>query len=144
MPARLRKLLGLDRRALRFLVVAQAALLRAQWRLRSAPIGAFVTKAGDAPMALSGDPELASSIALAIMRAAENGVFRPLCFARSLALREMLEAHGVRGSTIRIGVRRRAGTFQAHAWVRWGDTVLGDSVDHVSTFEEVDDMRVLG
>jgi hypothetical protein len=41
-------------------------------------------------------------------------------------------------------VRQRRGKFEAHAWVRWNDEVLGDVASHIATFTEVDDMRVLG
>src|SRR5690606_11752520 len=91
-----------------------------------------------------GDPERARSLALAVGRAAEHGLFRPFCLVRALALRDLLDRHGIHGSQIRVGVRRGGERMSAHAWVRWGEVVLGDSPEHVATFTEVDDIRVLG
>jgi hypothetical protein len=54
-------------------------------------------------------------------------VFRPKCLARAVALSQLLDAHGIGGHRIRIGVRRADGTFTAHAWVELGKWILGDS-----------------
>jgi hypothetical protein len=143
-PSRVRKLFALDARGWHDILTAQMALIDAQWRLHREPNGAFVARARSAGEAVSGDPERARELALALGRAAENGFFRPKCLVRSLALRDLLERNGIFGSSIRIGVRRRDGEFQAHAWILWGNTVLGDRDDHVAGFTEVDDMRVLG
>lgn len=91
----------------------------------------------------SGDPDRARQLALAVGRAAEHGVFRPRCLARSLALRDLLARHGIDGSEIRVGVRHDRGRFLAHAWVTWHDEVLGDRADWVARFTEVDDLSVL-
>lgn len=144
MPPPLRKLLALDRRSWLDLLRAQAALLRAQWRLRREPLGALAIRAPIDLGATSGDPVRARSLGLAIERAAEHGIFRPFCLVRAMALRELLLADEIRGASIRIGVRRHNGEFQAHAWVLWGATVLGDRPEHVARFTEVDDLRVLG
>ncbi len=93
---------------------------------------------------ISGDPARASAIGLAVERAAAHGLFRPFCLVRAMALRELLLSENILGASIRIGVRRQNGEFQAHAWVLWGTTVLGDRPAHVATFTEVDDLRVLG
>jgi hypothetical protein len=143
-PRRLRKLLALDGRGWRDLFAAQAALLRAEWRLRREPIGSFVARDGSAPLEPSGDPVRARELARAVERAANHGIFRPFCLVRAIAIRDLLERHDIVGSTIRIGVRRHDGAFNAHAWVRWGPEVLGDRRSHVATFTEVDDIRVLG
>jgi hypothetical protein len=85
----------------------------------------------------------AERIALAINRAATYGVFRPLCLVRAVALSRMLEARGMRGSRVRVGVRRRRGRFAAHAWVEYKSRVLGDHEDHVGTFAALDDVHLL-
>ncbi len=144
MTSRLRKLLALDRRGWLDLFSAQVALLRAQRRLRREPTGSFVTRERDAPGPATGDAIRARALATAVVRTANHGVFRPFCLVRAIAIKDLLERHGIEGSSIRIGVRRLGSEFNAHAWVRWGDETLGDRPDHVATFTEVDDIRVLG
>jgi hypothetical protein len=140
---RLRKLASLDRRSLTDLIFAQIALLRAHWRVKRQPIGSLTIRSRDASAPARGDPARALSLALAVERTAQHGLFRPFCLVRAIALRELLEAHAILGSQIRVGVRQQGGRFNAHAWVRWGDRILGDKPEHVATFTEVDDIRVL-
>jgi hypothetical protein len=85
----------------------------------------------------------AEALALAVGRAAENGVFRPLCLVRAVALNRVLERHGIKGSRVRVGVRMRNGRFAAHAWVEYGDRVLGDSEAHVGSFVELSEVRLV-
>ena len=144
MPPPVSKLLTLDRRGWMDLLRAQAALLRAQWRLRREPLGSLAIRAPIDLALISGDPARARALGQAVERAATHGVFHPFCLVRAMALRELLLAEGIRGASIRIGVRRQGGEFQAHAWVVWGATVLGDRPEHVAQFTEVDDLRVLG
>jgi hypothetical protein len=139
----LARILRLSPREWRDLGAAQVALLRAQWQLRRRPVGTLVRREGERSAGPTGSRERALGLALAIERAAERGVFRPRCLARSLALRDLLARHGITGSTIRVGVRQEQGRLLAHAWVRWGDLVLGDRQDWVARFTEVDDLRVL-
>ena len=85
----------------------------------------------------------AEALALAVGRAAEFGVFRPLCLVRAVALNRVLERHGIRGSRVRVGVRMRNGRFAAHAWVEYGDRVLGDNEAHVGSFVELSEVRLV-
>lgn len=140
----LRKLLALDRRGWRDLLRAQTALLRAQWRLGREPLGSLAIRDTVEPGDVAGEPPRARALASAVVRAATYGVFRPYCLVQAMALRELLLAENIRGASIRIGVRRHDGAFQAHAWVRWGDAILGDRAEHIAQFTEVDDLRVLG
>ncbi len=143
----LRKLAALDAGSLADLLLAQVFLLRAGWRKRTHPIGSLTAHGAMkavAPAPVGGDPVRARAIALAVLRAAEHGLFRPFCLVRAIALRDLLERERITGSEIRVGVRQRRGKFEAHAWVRWNDEVLGDVASHIATFTEVDDMRVLG
>lgn len=137
------RLLGLSARELADLIAAQVALLRAQWLLRVRPVGSLVRRAALAPGGPSGDAARAQQLALAVGRAAEHGVFRPRCLARSIALRDLLASHGIEGSVIRVGVQQERGRFLAHAWVTWRDQVLGDRAEWVARFTEVDDLNVL-
>lgn len=147
MPSRLRKLARLQPRALLDLFAAQGALLTAEWRMRTQPIGSLTTRdtaaVPSAPVNEQ-DRQRAAEIATAVRRAADYGLFRPFCLVRAMALRSLLERADIHGSEIRIGVRRRDGVFAAHAWIRWNNQVLGDLPSHVATFTEVDDIRVLG
>lgn len=143
MPSRLRKLAALDARGWRDLLRAQLALLRASWRLRRVPVGRLAIREAVHRDRVSGDAARAAAVALAVERASTHGLYRPRCLARSLALRDLLVADGVEGASIRIGVRRHRGEFQAHAWVRWGDAILGDSPVHVAAFTEVDDLSLV-
>jgi hypothetical protein len=147
MPNRLRKLARLSPRALLDLLAAQAALLAAEWRMRTKPIGSLTVRdssAGTPPPASAHNRQRAIELATAVRRAADFGLFRPFCLVRAMALRTLLERADIHGSEIRIGVRRRDGIFAAHAWIRWNNQVLGDLPAHVATFTEVDDIRVLG
>ena len=85
----------------------------------------------------------AEALALAVGRAAEFGVFRPLCLVRAVALNRVLERHGITGSRVRVGVRMRNGRFAAHAWVEYGDRVIGDNEAHVGSFVELSEVRLV-
>ncbi len=143
MLRRLRNLAALGPRGWRELWRAQAALLRAQRRLRTEPIGALAIREPFTSGAVSGDPGRAFAVALAVHRASRFGVIRPYCLVRAMALRDLLAEEGIRGASIRIGVRRADGEFQAHAWVRWGDRIVGDDPAYVELFTEVDDLGVM-
>lgn len=77
-------------------------------------------------VAPGGDPnrEELDSIAQAIARASFHSPFRPTCLERSLALLWMLGRRGVAG-TLRFGVRKSGGTFEAHAWVESQGAIVG-------------------
>lgn len=143
MPLPLRRLFRASGSEWRDLLRAQRALLAAAWRLRREPLGSLAGRAADPGDAVAGDRARALALSTAVRRAARYGLFRPFCLAQSLALRDLLEREGIHGSTIRIGVRRSGGRFEAHAWIRWGDLVLGDEPSHVARFSEVNDLRVL-
>ena len=143
MTAPLRKLAGLDLVSLAELWRAELELLRAGWIVRRRPIGTLARRSTEQDPTPRGDPVRAASLALALERAAEYGPYRPKCLVRSIALRALLEKHGITGSEIRVGVRQRNGSLDAHAWVRWGDRILGDRDYRVARFTEVDDINVL-
>jgi hypothetical protein len=60
--------------------------------------------------------------------AARHGPYRASCLPRSLTLWCLLRRRGIDGD-LRIGVRKVAGQFQAHAWVEYGGAVLNDRTD---------------
>lgn len=141
----LRKLAKLSPREWVELLQAQLALIAAQVLVWTRPTGKLVS-GGPPPAADVGpavlDPR-APRLALAVSRAADYGLFRPLCLVRAVALNRMLERRGIRGSRIRIGVRMRSGRFAAHAWVEYGHRVLGDSEAHVASFAELADVHLV-
>lgn len=146
----LRKLAGLSRTEWIDLLQAQAALIWAQLLVWTRPTGKLIdssaTETAPPSDALTPAATLnprAYQLALAIGRAAEHGVFRPLCLVRAVALKRLLEARDIHGSRIRIGVRRVGGRFTAHAWVEHGDVVLGDLDEHVNRFAQLADVRLI-
>ncbi len=80
----------------------------------------------------------------AIHRAATYGPYRPKCLVRSIALKRMLDTHGVRGARVFVGVRQSGGEFAAHAWVDLAGTVLGDDATDVRAFERLNDVHLVG
>jgi hypothetical protein len=137
------KLVRLSRTEWVELIQAQLALLWAQLLVWTRPTGKLIASSTSSNAEPAGelDPR-AYRLALAVGRAAEHGVFRPLCLVRAVALNRMLEARHIRGSRIRIGVRRVNGEFTAHAWVEHGDVVLGDVESHVNRFTQLAEFQV--
>jgi hypothetical protein len=150
-PAFLRRLARLSARDWLDIAEAQFELLVAKIIVATRRTGELVSRApldpfGDsaapgAPVA-NVDPR-PEQLALAIGRAAENGVFRPLCLVRAVALKRLLDRHGFDGSIVKIGVRMSHGRFAAHAWVAYGDQILGDQEWHVKSFAELDEVSVM-
>lgn len=143
------KLARLSPREWSELLQAQLALVVAQILVKTRPTGRLLASAHapPSPPAASRDPGTldprATSLALAVGRAAEHGIFRPLCLVRAVALQRLLEAHGIRGSRIRVGVRMTSGRFAAHAWVECGTQILGDSEWHVNSFAELAEIELV-
>lgn len=138
-----RKLLQLDARGWRDLLRAQWALLAAARRLRRVPIGQLAIREPIPATVAAGDPARVEAIARAVRVTADHGLFHPYCLVRAIALRDLLRREGIEGSSIRIGARRHAGAFQAHAWVVWNGRVLADEAQHVATFTEIEDLRLM-
>lgn len=137
----LRRVRGLTRAECALLAEAQAALLAWQVRRWRRPVGRLLAAAP--PVAgPTEDPVLAASLAWAVTRAARYGVFRPRCLVRALALQDLLARRGM-ASEIRVGVRRDADGFRAHAWVELAGRVLGDSPEYVRTFSAPADFRMV-
>jgi hypothetical protein len=129
-------------------IAAQVALLVAQFRVHTEPTGSLAADLSVAPPAAEQETDAtppvcreARQLARAIRRAADHGIFRPKCLARSVALHQMLERRGVTGSRIRVGVRMNEGRFEAHAWVELNGCVLGDRAARTSAFTHLADVR---
>jgi hypothetical protein len=151
-PAFLRRLARLSAREWLDLAEAQLELLIAKIIVATRRTGQLVSRA---PLDPFGDGDTTAStaapnadprpeqLALAIGRAAEHGVFRPLCLVRAVALKRMLDRHGYDGGVVKIGVRMNRGRFAAHAWVAYGSQILGDQEWHVKSFAELDEISVM-
>lgn len=127
----------------RRLALVQWQLLRTRRMCRIRPVGSLVQVG--APISESrGRADLgeARSWALAVDWVSRHGLFRPTCLVRSLALVSLLERAGIRGATIRAGVRRQEGRFLAHAWVELQETVLSDPRHYVAQFEPWADLSI--
>lgn len=83
---------------------------------------------GSLPCPVSGRPGLARSASRIVEIAAHRGPWRITCLEQSVYLRWLLARHGV-ATTLRIGVRKADGRFEAHAWVELLGEVLNDSTD---------------
>ena len=143
LPHLARKVATLSPRDWRELAQAQWALLVARGIVRSRPVGALASPASVAAQPVKSErmPE-ARRLAIAVLRAARYGVFRPQCLVRSVALSRMLETRGIRGAVVRVGVRRTSTEFLAHAWVELGGETLGDADEHVGSFVPVTNLDV--
>ena len=147
----LHKLAALSPREWVDLLHAQLALLAAQVLVWTRPTGRLVSHSGSAEAggAVSeatvepAEMERAQQLGLAVSRAGDYGVFRPLCLVRAVAVHRMLERHHIRGSRIRIGVRMRRGRFGAHAWVELAGRVVGDDIEHVGSFAELAEVHLV-
>lgn len=131
------------------LVVAQGALVAAWLRVATRPRGRLVGAPAaasdhDAPVPDEQSLARARALALAVTRAASHGLFRPQCLVRAVALKQLLDARGLDGSRVQIGVRTQRGMFAAHAWVEYGTEILGDRAEHVRTFAPLPEITVLG
>jgi len=65
--------------------------------------------------------------------AARNLFFRTNCLERSLVLRQILRRQGF-PAELKIGARKEAGRFEAHAWVELEGRVLSDETDEQREF----------
>jgi len=79
----------------------------------------------------------ARAVARVVEAAARRGPCRATCLPRSLTLWWLLRRRGI-GAELRIGVRKEAGRFEAHAWVELRGAVLNDGHDVYLRFTAFD------
>lgn len=79
----------------------------------------------------------ARATARLIRVAAGHGLCRAQCLEQSLALWWLLRRQGL-ATDLRIGVRKEAGRFEAHAWVEHQGVVLNDRHDIPQCFAPFD------
>ena len=152
-PAFLRRLARLSAREWLDLAEAQLELLVAQFIVATRRTGQLVSRAALDPFGDQHAADVTAStadadprpeqLALAVGRAAEHGVFRPLCLVRAVALKRILDRHDYTGGIVKIGVRMTRGRFAAHAWVAYNSQILGDQEWHVKSFAELDEISVM-
>jgi hypothetical protein len=130
---------------IRDIALAQLALLRAQviqWTVAPGRLVDVETPSFIYPSPSTKDSRKGMRLADAVDRAARYGVFRPQCLARALALSRMLDANGISGHRIRVGVRKVDDHFMAHAWVELGDMILGDPSVNTSIYTPLTDVSL--
>lgn len=142
------RVVRIGRRGWRAIIEAQWRLLAAQLLVWRTPIGELIAERATAgPVTASAMTpqqwQTAVQAAAAVRRAAERGIFRPRCLVRSVALTRMLDARGIRGSAIGIGVRVNDGGFAAHAWVELGGRMLGELPQHTRSFVRIAAVRIV-
>lgn len=69
-----------------------------------------------------------------VRRAARHHLWKMACLPQALALRWLLAREGV-SSAVVIGVRKEAGTLEAHAWVEMDGKALGEPADVRERFQ---------
>lgn len=72
-----------------------------------------------------------------VRAAVRHGLSHPTCLQESLALWWLLGRHGIT-SELRVGVRKEAAKFEAHAWVECGGVALNEPEamhEHYSAFD---------
>lgn len=102
---------------------AALAVTRARLSVANTPLGSLVQpnapsfSSTDAAALTPADEQLARRWALAVDRAMRGVPGAAGCLVRASALRALLAAAGMARAEVRIGVRRGAAGFEAHAWV---------------------------
>lgn len=128
---------------------AAVAVSRARQTVARRPIGALVERTG-----LSADsPEFRLQVPAALPQvecrrgerwgAAVDRALRWLpgdsaCLVRATALCHLLSADGATGAIVRIGVRRGAAGFEAHAWVEQDGTPIAEPVALQGAFSSLE------
>jgi hypothetical protein len=78
-------------------------------------------------------PGSAAAISLMVEAVARHLPFKATCLEKSLSLWWLLRRHRI-PADLRIGVRKDAGSFEAHAWVEAAGAVLSESGDGYTVF----------
>ncbi len=125
--ARLRRLTWAERRLL-----LQALLLLplnglALWLVGFRRWHAVLSRSARPGALVEGNTE-GRPIARLVDAAARHGIYRAPCLPRSLVLWWLLRRRGI-AADLRIGVRKEAGQFEAHAWVESCGVALNDGAD---------------
>lgn len=125
-------------------VTAALAVTRARRMVANRPVGALVERAeipAVAPDARALSPQdrcRSARWGTAVDRALRWVPGDSACLIRATALRGLLTADGVSRAVVRIGVRRGAAGFEAHAWVELDGTPLAEPKALSGAFSSLD------
>ncbi|MCB9103886.1 MAG: lasso peptide biosynthesis B2 protein [Anaerolineales bacterium] len=122
-------------------VFIEALLLLPVLALGLRLLGLRRTQAGLARFSRPGAPPAqpipdAQRLAYLVRTAAAHGLYRATCLPQALAVWWLLRRQGLTGE-LRIGVRKAAGQFAAHAWVEYQGLVLNDRPDVAHHFAPI-------
>jgi Transglutaminase-like superfamily len=120
-------------RAVSDVIVAASAILRARRVVARRPIGELVGGDGGSEVPQSGGDRMdqaqwniAARWGAAVDRALRWLPGDSACLVRASALRQLVVTRGLPLATVRIGVRRHASGFEAHAWVEHDGTPIAE------------------
>jgi Transglutaminase-like superfamily len=132
--------------------VAISAVTRARKAVAHRPIGDLVDArtlpeaeptSAAAPIALTHrEWRLSERWGAAVDRALRWVPGDAACLVRSSALRELVSARGLPSAEVRIGVRRGAAGFEAHAWVEVNGTPLAEPAVLRGAFAPLDGVTI--
>lgn len=121
-------------RAAADVIRAVVAVLRARRAVAQSPVGALV-QPGAPTLPASAESELgvadrqvAARWGAAVDRALRWTPGNSACVVRASALRNLVVARGLPRAMVRIGVRRSAAGFEAHAWVEQDGVAIAEPV----------------
>lgn len=123
---------------------ASVAVLRARRVVSKSPLGTLVgmhqavSEPGEGSVLEPGIARITDRWGRALDRALRILPGDSACLVRAAALRDILVARGVPGAEVRIGVRRGADGFEAHAWVELDGTPLAEPVALRGAFASLD------
>jgi len=124
--------------------VALRAVGRARRTVSEQPVGALVGRDGPQPIAqaptalAAADAHCASRWGAAVDRALRWSSGDSTCLVRARALQEVVVFRGLPRAVVRIGVRRGADGFEAHAWVEQDGTPIAEPVMLQGAFASLD------
>jgi hypothetical protein len=104
------------------------------WTLRRHGVRRLLPRTAGVPTAA--DRERGREVAAAVDAGLGLVPMAKTCLRRSLTLSRELHRLGVAG-TMHVGVRRPAGTVEAHAWVQVGEAVVNDDPAEIATYAEL-------
>lgn len=118
---------------------AMRAVTRARRVVRGLPVGQLVQTGAEAVTRTDHvDSGVGARWALAVDRGLRWLPGDSACLVRAHALRQLLQSDGVADAVVRIGVRRGAAGFEAHAWVELGGHPVAEPVTLQGGFASLD------
>jgi hypothetical protein len=125
-------------------VVATAAVRRARRLLAQRPVGTLVGKSdatvppGDSGALTADERQCADRWGAAVDRALRWTPGDSACLVRAGALLDLVARRGLPRASVRIGVRRGAAGFEAHAWVEQDGIPIAEPAALRGTFSSLE------